>query len=106
MISIEEAKNLVGKNAKVGCTKHLSLVESLGMILGEDVRSPINMPPFDQSAMDGYAVCYDNNESTSFTITGEVKAGDTEPLNLSVGQAVRIFTGAPVPIGAHAVIMQ
>ncbi len=62
------------------------------------------MPPFNQSAMDGYAVSIHNNHT--YTVIDEVKAGDSHHPILKVGEAVRIFTGAAVPNTANAVIMQ
>ena len=66
--------------------------------------SPINMPPFRQSAMDGYAL--NLHDSKTYSIIGEVKAGDDYNPTLKTGEAVRIFTGAPVPDSANAVVMQ
>jgi len=82
----------------------LNVKESLGSVLSEDVFSPINMPPFRQSAMDGYAVKINNK--SRYNLVGEVKAGDCHNLELKNGEAVRIFTGAAVPDSANAVIMQ
>jgi molybdopterin molybdotransferase len=80
------------------------LEKSGGYKLFEDVYSPINMPPFRQSAMDGYAL--NLHDDLTYTLIGEVKAGDNHQPILKKGDAVRIFTGAPVPDTANAVIMQ
>lgn len=78
--------------------------DSLGRVLSEDIISPISMPPFNQSAMDGYAVADEGDNY--YTVIGEIKAGDNSSFSLSKGEAVRIFTGAMVPEGAHAVVRQ
>ncbi|MDX8407970.1 MAG: hypothetical protein R8L58_06250, partial [Mariprofundaceae bacterium] len=68
------------------------------------MSSPLDLPPFQQSAMDGYAV--KGNQNEPMKIVGEIKAGDAFNPTLKSGEAVRIFTGAPVPTSADAVIMQ
>ena len=105
MISVEQAITIVQNNTTVSLyfdTKKVA--EALGCTLYEDVLSPIDMPPFRQSAMDGYAV--NLNENGTYTVIGEVKAGDSQNPHLKKGEAVRIFTGAPVPDTANAVAMQ
>ncbi|NNK72026.1 MAG: molybdopterin molybdotransferase MoeA [Flavobacteriaceae bacterium] len=82
----------------------LDLRDSLSYVIAEDVVSPIDMPPFRQSAMDGYAVNYNGNHE--FKLIGEVKAGDSETFDLKAGEAVRIFTGAAVPETSNAVAIQ
>ena len=105
MITVEEAKELVQKNIfPLENKEPKSVLNSCGYVLFEDVYSLINMPPFRQSAMDGYAVCLHND--TVYTVIDEVKAGDGHHPNLKTGEAVRIFTGAAVPNTANAVIMQ
>ena len=105
MISVEEAIQIVQNNIEPTHNSELKKVsEATSYVLYEDVISPINMPPFRQSAMDGYALSLNNSES--YTIIGEVKAGDQHHPTLKTGEAVRIFTGAPVPDTANAVVMQ
>lgn len=77
---------------------------SNGCVLSKDVLSPIDMPPFRQAAMDGYALRL--HDTVAYTIVGEIRAGDGKHPVLQLGEAVRIFTGAPVPDTADAVIMQ
>ena len=105
MISVEEALDLVDQNVKENAVKEVPLKDALGLILAKDVHSTIDMPPFDQSAMDGYAVYYDENIST-YTVIGEIPAGSSQQFNLKKGQAVRIFTGAAVPRSATTVVRQ
>lgn len=79
--------------------------EGLHKVLAEAVSSPIYMPPFDQSAMDGYAL--GDTASKSYQLIGEIKAGDdASEVTLTKGQAIRIFTGAVVPKGTITVAQQ
>jgi molybdopterin molybdotransferase len=105
MISIEDAIQLV-KNTSKPLLKDTvkSLEKAGGYVLFKDVQSPINMPPFRQSAMDGYAL--NLNASLEYQLIGKVKAGDGHQIILKKGDAVRIFTGAPVPDSANAIMMQ
>ncbi len=105
MISVEQAIAIVQNNSSpTQSSEVISLSESVGHVLYSDIVAPINMPPFRQSAMDGYAL--NTHEASTYTLTGEVKAGDNHHPKLNIGEAVRIFTGAPVPDSANAVIMQ
>lgn len=105
MITVEEALNLVESNLLELETKSLLTHEALDHVLGTDVLSPIDMPPFDQSAMDGYAVHY-SETIDSYQLIGEIPAGSSEQFDLEEGQAVRIFTGAAVPKSANTVVKQ
>jgi len=85
-------------------TLEVNLKDALDFVLSEDVFSRIDMPPFRQSAMDGYALHVGG--TINYNVIGEIKAGDSENPVLNKGEAVRIFTGAPVPNSANAIIMQ
>lgn len=105
MISIKEAIQIVKNSGEPLLDKTTKQLEKAGGYnLFEDVYSPINMPPFRQSAMDGYALHM--HDSLSYSLIGEIKAGDGHQPTLKVGEAVRIFTGAPVPDSANAIMMQ
>jgi molybdopterin molybdotransferase len=105
MISINEAINAVIANShEISKEVNLPLLESGNSTLFKDVYSTINMPPFRQSAMDGYALHL--HDDGSYNLIDEVKAGDSHQPELKPGEAVRIFTGAAVPDSANAVIMQ
>ena len=105
MISIKDAIQQVKDNCKPLLKAVIKPIEKSGNYhLFEDIFSPINMPPFRQSAMDGYALHLHN--SNDYTLIGEIKAGDNDKPILKPGDAVRIFTGSPVPDTANAVIMQ
>jgi len=105
MITVEEAIKAVRNTCRpLKQTETVSLQNALGFFLSEDIISPIYMPPFNQSAMDGYALSlHDSNE---YVLIDEVKAGDGHHPKLKKGEAIRIFTGAPVPKSSNAVIMQ
>lgn len=105
MVSIEEAFESVIENSRgLSMEVTLPVENSQNEILFRDVLSPINMPPFRQAAMDGYALNF--YEEESYSLIGEVKAGDDHQPVLSKGEALRIFTGAPVPDSANVVVMQ
>lgn len=79
-------------------------IDLLGAVLKENIVAPIALPEFRQSAMDGYALAL--HPSDSYTVVGEVAAGQLPNYSLTPGQAVRIFTGAPLPDTAEAIIIQ
>lgn len=86
------------------------LLDALGRTLAADVVSTLSLPPFDNSAMDGYAVRFRDVEGATLKqprllpVAGTVAAGDANPVTLPVGAALRIMTGAPLPAGADTVI--
>ena len=88
----------------------LPLMETLGLALAEDVVAPISLPSFDNSGMDGYAVCQRDVLTASdefpvhLPVVGEIGAGQARLLAMSPGTAVKIMTGAPVPAGADSVV--
>jgi molybdopterin molybdotransferase len=86
--------------------ERIPLAECLGLAIAEDLRSPIALPPFDNSAMDGYAVrARDVRDApVELPVTDDIPAGRTELTELAPGTAQRIMTGAPVPPGADAVV--
>ncbi|MGE4594713.1 MAG: gephyrin-like molybdotransferase Glp [Gammaproteobacteria bacterium] len=90
-------------------TEVVGLDDALGRILSEEINSSINVPGFDNSAMDGYTIAlaneHLNKENLSFAIVDRIPAGSTGN-ELNEGCAARIFTGAPIPKGANTVIMQ
>ncbi|MFN8481731.1 MAG: gephyrin-like molybdotransferase Glp [Anaerolineae bacterium] len=90
--------------------ERVPLLESLDRVLAEDVRAPQDIPPFTNSAMDGYAVQSADLADASEThprrlrVIGQIAAGDAPALSVTPGAAVRIMTGAPLPVGADAVV--
>jgi len=110
MISVKEAKSMVSQMAHLHKKKIItsSLFNCNGMVLASPVKSTCASPPFNQSAMDGYAICLSNKTVPTFfnLVKQEIKAGDKTTPNLKHGEAVRIFTGAQVPNSASIVIPQ
>jgi len=102
MISTEEALRLILEGACAPIAGMASLEAAAGMVLAEDVRSDIDMPPFDRSAMDGFAVAGDGHR---FDLIEEIAAGDSRDAAVSLDKAAPIMTGAPVPRGADRVVM-
>jgi molybdopterin molybdotransferase len=85
--------------------EEVALEDALGRILAEDVRSDADMPPFDRAAMDGYALRAADVATVParLRVTGEMAAGAWPDREVAAGEAIRIMTGAPVPVGATAV---
>lgn len=105
MIDVNKALELIERSGtSLTAVQEVALPQALGFVLAEDIISTIDMPPFRQSAMDGYALRIGKNNS--YSVIGEIKAGDNKDLSLQIGEAVRIYTGATVPDSADTVIMQ
>lgn len=104
MIQVEEALSIIAENSTNMPVEKIQVSKSLGYILAETVYSPIAMPPFRQSAMDGYAFIH--SEKHQYDIVGISQAGDHSKIKLKENEAVRIFTGAHVPNNADTVVMQ
>lgn len=102
MISVQDAFSILQNNLPALQETDYSLVQARKHIVSQNLFSAINMPPFRQSAMDGFALCL--HDALIYEIIGEIKAGDTHQVVLLPGQAVKIFTGASVPDSAQAVI--
>ena len=104
MISVQEAQSLITKHIRSGPTVSRHLKSASGYVLAENILSPIDMPPYRQSAMDGYAVCF--HPGNEYEVKGEVQAGSSQNPDLAPGDAIRIFTGGRVPDDANAIVMQ
>ncbi|MBT9166116.1 MAG: Molybdopterin molybdenumtransferase [Chloroflexi bacterium] len=110
MISVEQALEKILSNVSVLEPERKPILETMGQVLAEDVRSDINIPPLDNSAMDGYAVQWDSirgatiSQPKALKVIGEVAAGCISDREVTPGTAIRIMTGAPVPAGADTVI--
>jgi molybdopterin molybdotransferase len=110
LLSADDALSFLIDSASVtAMTEAVSLDDSLGRILASDIHSTINVPGFDNSAMDGYTIALNDNqvaqENLSFDVVDRIAAGSTGN-DLKIGNAARIFTGAPIPNGANTVVMQ
>ena len=107
MITVEEAKQIIIENVfELTETLSIETNNALGFTIAEDIFSPLDLPPFNQSNVDGYAVHVSSKENNSWKVISEIKAGDHATLLLKEDEAVRIFTGAMVPENASCVIMQ
>lgn len=110
MIDFDEALELVLSNANQLSTEIVAIEHLLGRNLAKPVFSICDLPLFDNSAVDGYALTASDIETgirgASFELVGEMRAGCTGSVELSNGQVARVFTGAPVPIGTGGVAMQ
>jgi len=110
MISVEEALAKVLDNVTVLDTVQTPILEALGQVLAEDITAEFNIPPRDNSAMDGYAVrAADTAGATAASpevlrVVGAVAAGEVSETSVGPGSAIRIMTGAPLPAGADAVV--
>ena len=104
MIQVDQALSIIAENSSTMSTQKILVHKALGYILAETVYSPINMPPFRQSAMDGYA--FIRSERHQYDVIGISQAGDHSDIKLKENEAVRIFTGAFVPKNADTVVMQ
>ncbi len=107
MISEEEARKKILETVRPLQARKLPISKSLGCFAAEDHFARLPLPPFDNSAMDGYAVMASScKKGQRLRVIGEQPAGRDKQLCISRGEAIRIFTGAPVPAGADAVVMQ
>lgn len=105
MISVKNAFYLLDEHIQVTSeTEYVTCINALKMILAENIHAALDLPPFRQSVMDGYALRLHN--SHNYKLIGEVQAGSSFNPVMSPGEAVRIFTGAAVPDQADAVVMQ
>ncbi len=103
-------KIVLDATSTLGCEK-VSLLESLGRVLGEDIIAPRDNPPWNNSAMDGFAVRWEDikkeheiTKPAELTIIEDVAAGAVATKSVGPGEAIRIMTGAPVPNGADTVV--
>lgn len=103
MVTIDEALNITKSQSVELKTEYRNLNNCLGYSISKDILAAFDMPSFDNSAMDGYALV---GIFTDYKIVGEVAAGDHSEIKLKEGEAVRIFTGAKVPENTTAVMMQ
>jgi len=107
VISEDEARRKILESVRVLPSRRASLSQALDCFAAEDYFARLPLPVFDNSAMDGYAVVASAcKKGARLRVTGEQPAGRDRELRVSPGEAVRIFTGAPMPAGADAVVMQ
>jgi molybdopterin molybdotransferase len=110
LLPVEEAARLMAEQVPtLAETEEIALADALGRVLAHDVNAPIALPSFDNSAVDGYAVRHADIASageTRLALVDRVQAGGRATRALGAMEAVRIFTGAPMPDGADTVYMQ
>ncbi len=111
LLPIEEMERLIQQRVSpIAGTESVVLRHDCSRVLAADIIAPLNLPPFDNSAVDGYAVRHKDLESggdTRLPVAGRAMAGHNNLSRaLGPGEAIRIFTGAPMPEGADTVFMQ
>lgn len=107
-ISLEEAIEILNNNVNNLDIEEVDLIDGLNRVISENIYAQINNPPFNKSAMDGYALISNNTELSNrkLKVIDKVYAGGVCSSDLNEDTAVRIMTGAPIPKGANAVIKQ
>ncbi len=110
MMSVDEAVAMIATRLEsVEGIEHVDLFNADGRVLAAAISAPLPLPPFTNSAVDGYAISsadLPNGSEAAFPVAGRVQAGAAAPQSIAPGEAVRIFTGAPMPGGADTVFMQ
>jgi molybdopterin molybdotransferase len=107
MVSFEEARSIILDSVQPVGTERIQLLEATGRVLAEDMSAPWDLPLWDNSAMDGYAVRSEDCLTTpcKLRVTGFLPAGArADDVTVEANCAVRIMTGAPIPIGCDAVV--
>lgn len=99
----EKILSLVNTVSEIEACK---IENAYGRVLAEDIISPVNVPQYTNSAMDGYAIRSDDVDRDSYQVVAEVMAGHAYDQPLEVGQAVKIMTGAPTPLNGDTVVMR
>ena len=106
-ISVEEAQAICNTTPLQTRVEHVPLAQATGRVLAEDLKSKVDDPPFDNSAMDGFACMFDPKATypLQLNIVGlQAASGENEDISVGRGEAVRIMTGAPMPPGTDAIL--
>ena len=112
MIELEEALKRILSTIQPLEHETVALTEATDRVLVDPIMSPVDLPRFDNSAMDGYAVraadlaAANAEQPASLQVLGKVAAGGVFADKVAAGTCVRLFTGSPLPAGADAVVMQ
>src|SRR6185437_6952747 len=110
LLPLSDMERLIGERVTpVAETERVPLRGAHGRVTAADIKAPVDLPPFDNSAVDGYAVRHADlkrDGDTKLAIAGRLTAGAQADVALKPGQAIRIFTGAAMPAGADTVFMQ
>ncbi|ERM56585.1 molybdopterin-guanine dinucleotide biosynthesis protein MobB [Vibrio mimicus CAIM 1883] len=106
-LSVEQGREkILSLISPLAETESVAIQECYQRVLAREVHSPINVPAYRNSAMDGYALRSDDLERDSYRVVAEVLAGSHYPKTVELGEAVKIMTGAPMPLGADTVVMR
>jgi molybdopterin molybdotransferase len=105
LITVSEALQIVLEHIQSVSTEALDLNQCFNRVLREDLTIPFDSPPFDRTAMDGYALAGESPDLT-YIVTSRIAAGSQNSVPLLAGECARIFTGAPIPPGADRVAIQ
>jgi molybdopterin molybdotransferase len=110
LLAVDEVERIIAQRvAPVAEIEAVPLAAAAGRVIARDIVAPIDLPPFDNAAVDGYAVRHADlqaNAETRLTVAARITAGHAAARALARGEAARIFTGAPMPPGADTVFMQ
>jgi len=110
MISVEDALNQILEVIVPLGREKINILDSIGRVIGEDIYANRNIPPKDNSAMDGYAVRWEDTRSASISkpvilkVIEDIPAGTIPRKKIGTGGSSRIMTGAPIPVGANAIV--
>ena len=105
LVSVEQARALIAASVSRVHPVVKEVIHSTGLAIAEDIFSPLDIPAFDQSSMDGYAI-YAEDIRRALPVQGIMAAGHVQPEILERNHAMRIFTGAPLPVGSDTIVMQ
>jgi molybdopterin molybdotransferase len=105
MITFEQATEIILSQSPTGLIEHIDFTDSLGRVLAQSIVSDMDMPPFDKSAMDGYA-CRRADLPGPLRVIDKIPAGCMPTKTITSGTCSAIMTGAPLPVGADCVIME
>ena len=110
MLSVEDARDKILGTVRKTEKVTIPVIDSLGLVLTDNVESSINIPPYDNSAMDGYAIRAEDvleataDNPTILNVIETIAAGQIPQEDIKVATAARIMTGAPIPNGSNAVV--
>ena len=105
LVSVQQARALIAASISRVHPVMKELMHSTGLVMAENIFSPLDIPAFDQSSMDGYAI-YAEDIKRPMIVQGVMAAGHAQPEILQRNHAMRIFTGAPLPTGSDTIVMQ
>lgn len=105
MITVTEARNRIMASSRLLEPVLLAFDQAIGYVLAADIISPVSIPSFPQSSMDGYAIRFSDKENI-LSIQDELPAGAARQLQLMPGKTIKVFTGGPVPDGADTVVQK